>query len=212
MYWIIRTYQSSIGKKLMMALTGLSFCGFLAVHFIGNLYLYVGKTSFNGYVEHLHGLGPLIIITELGLLGFLVLHVGTALLLFIENLMARKVRYVVNKTAGGRTWASRLMPYTGLYILLFVLIHLVTIKFADLTGRTLYDVVDIAFSNVFYIIFYMFTMAVVGFHISHGLWSALQTIGANHPKYMPGIYKLSLAYAIVIGLGFGIIPIFMAIV
>ena len=211
MSWLIKTFQTSIGKKLMMAVTGLSFCAFLVVHFVGNFYLYIGREGFNSYVEHLHGLGPLIILTEIGLLAFLIIHVLTGVNLFFDNLAARQSRYLVKTGAGGETWPSKLMPYTGLYILAFVLIHLVTFKFGAAAEPTVYDLVDKAFSTTSYIIFYMFTMVVVAFHISHGVWSAFQTLGANHPKYMPNIMKLGLAFAVAVGVGFGLIPIYVAL-
>lgn len=209
MNWVVRTFTSSIGKKTLMAVTGLSFCSFLAVHLFGNFFIYVGKDSFNSYVDHLHALGVLVNLAEAGLITFALIHVITAVTLFFQNLASRPVRYALKKRAGGRTWASQLMPYTGLYILLFVLFHLLTFKFADHTNRTVYDVVDTAFAGFGYPVFYIFSMIVVAFHISHGLWSGLQTLGLNHPKYMPAIRTLGLVFSIVLGVGFGFIPIFM---
>lgn len=114
MNWVFDMLRTSIGKKLLMAFTGLGFCFFLLIHLIGNLTLYGGKNFFLAYVEHLHALGPLIIIAECGLLLFAVIHVTTGILLFVENWRARPVDYAVNKTAGGRTIGSATMPYTGL--------------------------------------------------------------------------------------------------
>lgn len=209
MNWVYRTFSSSIGKKLLMAITGLSFCAFLIVHFIGNFFLYISKDAFNSYVDHLHALGVLINVAEAGLIFLALVHITVAVILYFQNLGARPKRYAVNKNAGGRTWFSALMPYTGLYILFFVLIHLVTFKFADHTDRTVYDIVDLVFANAGYLVFYIVSMVVVAFHISHGFWSAFQTIGASHPKYMPAIQKIGLAFGLIIGVGFGFIPIFM---
>lgn len=212
MNWVVKTFKSSIGKKLLMAVTGLSFCLFLLVHLVGNLFIYGGRESFNSYVEHLHGLGFLVNLAEAGLILFALIHVVTALTLYLENLTARPVSYVVKAKAGGRTTSSWAMPYTGLYILVFVIIHLFTMKFADHTGRTVYDVVDTVMSNSIYFIFYIVSMVVVALHIIHGLWSAFQTLGANHPKYMPAVHRLSLAYGVILGVLFGFIPVFMLIV
>jgi succinate dehydrogenase / fumarate reductase cytochrome b subunit len=209
MNWLFRSFASSIGKKTLMAVTGLSFCAFITVHLFGNLFLYVGRDSFNSYVDHLHALGILVNLAELGLITLAVIHITAAVYLYFDNLAARPVRYEVTARAGGRTWASQLMPYTGLYILLFVLIHLITFKFADHTNRTVYDIVDTAFSNAGYLLFYMFSMVVVAFHISHGLWSACQTLGLNHVKYMPAIQKFGLGFSVAVGVIFGLIPIFM---
>ena len=209
MKWLVDAIWSSVGKKTLMAVTGLSFLLFLAVHFVGNVFLYVGPESFNSYVSHLNALGFLVIVAEWGLVGLAVIHVCTGLLLFLENLRARPVRYAVNRTAGGRTWSSRLMPYTGLYMLVFVVVHLLTVKYADLTGRTLYDVVDATFSSVGYILYYVVTMAVVALHVRHGVWSGFQTLGLNHIKYMPTLERLGIAYAVLLGVGFGLIPFYM---
>ena len=82
MNWITGTLGSSVGKKLMMAITGLSFCGFLAAHLAGNLTIYGGKNAFNSYAEHLHSLGPVLTLAEWGLLVFAIVHVCTGLILF----------------------------------------------------------------------------------------------------------------------------------
>ena len=122
---MIQTLWSSIGKKLLMALTGLAFCGFLAGHLAGNLTIYGGKDAFNSYAEHLHALGPVLTLAEWGLLLFAVVHVCTGLILFYQNFRARTSRYVVNKKAGGRTIGSMTMPYTGILLLGFIILHLI---------------------------------------------------------------------------------------
>ena len=113
MNWFTNTFGSSVGKKLMMAVTGLFFCVFLVLHLAGNLTLYMGKDAFNSYAEHLHSLGPLLTLAEWGLLIFAVIHISTGLLLFYQNFKARPERYAVSKRAGGRTLGSATMPYTG---------------------------------------------------------------------------------------------------
>ena len=113
MTWLVSTLLSSIGKKLMMAITGLCFCGFLAGHLAGNLTIYLGKDAFNSYAENLHSLGPIITLVELGLLFLAIVHILTGTTLFYQNFIARPVRYSVNKWAGGRTIGSATMPYTG---------------------------------------------------------------------------------------------------
>ena len=89
MKWLIDTFKSSIGKKLMMAVTGLGFCGFLTTHLAGNLTIYGGRESFNGYAAHLHSLGPLLVVAEWGMLLFALVHVLTGLTLFYENFKSR---------------------------------------------------------------------------------------------------------------------------
>jgi succinate dehydrogenase / fumarate reductase cytochrome b subunit len=209
MNWITGTLGSSIGKKLMMAITGISFCGFLTAHLAGNLTIYGGKEAFNSYAEHLHALGPLVTVAEIGLLAFALVHVITGLVLFLGNLKARPVRYAVNKSAGGRTLGSATMPYTGVILLAFIVLHLINFHFVDKTDTTIFNIVSNAFGNPVYVVIYIVAMIVAAIHVSHGFWSAFQTIGANHPKYMPLIRTLSIVFAVVVGVGFGFLPIYI---
>ena len=206
---LIKTLFTSIVKKQMMALTGLSFCAFLAIHLFGNLTIYGGEQSFNAYSDRLHSLGVLINVAEIGLLLLALIHILLAGLLYLENWRARPVRYVMKRNAGGRTISSTLMPYTGLYLLVFVIIHLVTFHFADLGDQGIFHLVARVFSSPGYVVFYAFSMIVAAFHVKHGFWSAFQTLGANHPKYMPLIRAISLIFSLCVAAGFGFIPIFM---
>ena len=210
MNWLIQTLWSSIGKKLLMALTGLAFCGFLTGHLAGNLTIYGGKDAFNSYAEHLHALGPVLTLVEWGLLFLAVLHVFTGLTLFYQNFSARTSRYVVNKRAGGRTIGSMTMPYTGILLLAFIIFHLMNFHFVDKTNTTIYQIVTQAFESPLYVVIYILAMIVAALHVSHGLWSAFQTIGANHIKYMPFIMALSIIFSLAVGFGFGIIPIYLS--
>jgi succinate dehydrogenase / fumarate reductase cytochrome b subunit len=209
MGWLISVFSSSIGKKQIMASTGLFFCLFLATHLVGNLTIYGGKGMFNAYAEHLHAFGPIINVIELALLFFAVLHISFGALLYFQNWRARPVRYQVKKNAGGRTLTSTLMPYTGLYLLIYVILHLFTFHFADRSGRTLYQLVADVFSRPEYIVFYIFSMVVAALHVKHGFWSAFQTIGADHPKYMPLIQGVGWIFSLLVGVGFGSIPLIM---
>jgi len=210
MNWLANTLLSSIGKKLMMAITGLCFCGFLAGHLAGNLTIYMGKDAFNSYAEHLHSLGPIITVVEWVLLFLAFVHIVTGTTLFYQNFRARPVRYSVNKRAGGRTIGSSTMPYTGFILIFFIILHLLNFHFIDKTDTTIYQIVHSAFANFAYVVIYVFAMIVAAIHISHGLWSAFQTLGANHVKYMPFIRGLGYIFSIIIVLGFGFLPIYLA--
>ena len=210
MQWIFNFFGSSVGKKLLMALTGFCFFGFLTGHLVGNLTLYGGRDAFNAYADHLHALGPVITLVEWGLLTLAIIHVFTGVLLFLQNLKARPVRYVVNKNGGGRTLSSALMPYTGFVILLFLIYHLFQFHFVDKTFTTIYDIVSLAFANVLNISFYLVAMVVVALHIRHGFWSLFQTLGANHPKYMPIIMGGSIVLSLIFGIGFGFLPVYVS--
>ncbi len=211
MNWLKQTLWSSIGKKLMMAITGLSFCAFLVGHLAGNLTLYAGQDAFNSYAEHLHSLGPLITAAELGLLVCAVIHIVTGLALFYQNFTARGGRYAVNKKGGGRTIGSATMPYSGVLLLVFVVVHLINFHFVDKSNATIFQIVSEKFANPLWVIFYVAAMIVAAVHVSHGFWSAFQSIGANHPRYMPAIMVFSVLFSLAIAVGFGLLPIYISV-
>ena len=185
MSWLIQTLSSSVGKKLLMAVTGLCFIGFLAAHLAGNLTIYAGGAAFNSYAEKLHSMGPILTFFELGLLLFALIHVITGITLFLQNMAARSV------------------------ILGFVVFHLINFSFVDKTDQTIFEIVRSAFASPIYMIIYVLVMIIVAVHVRHGFWSALQTLGANHPKYMPALMVLSVVVGLIIGFGFGLLPIYV---
>jgi len=209
MNWLIRTFSSSIGKKQIMAVTGLGFCLFVVIHLLGNLAIYGGKETFLSYVERLHAFGSLVTLAELGLAAFAVLHIGIGLLLYIRNVQARPVRYAVTKRAGGRTLGSITAPYTGLLILVFIVVHLLKFRFVDKTATNDFLILSDTFSQIGYVVFYIVGVAVVAVHVSHGFWSGFQTIGLNHPKYMTLIQRFGIVLSVALGVGFASIPVYM---
>lgn len=209
MNWLFHLLSSSIGKKLLMAVSGLCFCGFLFMHLIGNLTVYGGEGLFLSYVEHLHAWGYLVTLAEWGLILFGIIHVFIGLLLYYENWRARPVRYRVKKRAGGRTLASATAPYTGMLTLVFIIVHLLTFRFVDKTDTNDFVILSQTFAQLGYVLFYVVGVIIVSVHVSHGFWSGFQTLGLNHPKYMPFVKRLGIALSIVLGLGLGSIPIFV---
>ncbi|MGD0971151.1 MAG: succinate dehydrogenase cytochrome b subunit [Desulfobaccales bacterium] len=209
MNWICRTLFTSVGKKELQAVTGLLFLLFLATHLLGNLSIYGGRAAFVAYAQHLHALGKLLLVAEVLLAAALIIHVSLGLILFFENRSARPVRYTMDKSGGGRTFSSQTMPYTGLLILGFIGVHLINFShhLVDQTNRTIFQITVEVFSHKGYLAFYLFSMVIVALHVRHGLWSAFQTVGANHPKYMPFIEKLSIVFAVIVGIGFGSLPL-----
>lgn len=211
MNWLSKTIGSSVGKKLLMAITGLSFCGFLTTHLLGNLTLYGGSDLFTAYVHHLHAMGPLIPLAEVILLTLFAVHVVVGLLLFFDNFRSRPVKYAVNKNGGGRTLGSGTMPYTGMLILAFILFHLAGFKFADHETQTVWQIVTGAFSSPVTACLYVAAMVIAAVHVSHGLWSAFQTFGASHPKYTPILKGLSIIFCLIVGIGYGFIPVYLLV-
>jgi succinate dehydrogenase / fumarate reductase cytochrome b subunit len=210
MNWLTRTFSSSIGKKQIQAVTGLAFCVFVAVHLMGNLTLYAGKESFLSYVDHLHSVEALLTLAEFGLIFFAVLHIGMGLYLFLENRRARPVAYAVDKSAGGRTIGSRTAPYTGALILVFLIFHLIKFRFVDKMTINDFIILSNTFSEFgFWTLFYVAGVIVVAVHVSHGFWSGFQTLGLNHPKYMPLIERVGIIFSLIIGIGFASIPVYL---
>lgn len=207
---LTETIWTSIGRKVLMALTGLGFVGFLVAHLAGNLTIYAGGDAFNSYAAHLQSLGPLLRLAEAALATLALVHVSCGLLLFFENLAARPRRYAVNRRAGGRTVGSATMPYTGVLILGFVVFHLFHFTFADQSHTTIFAIVSAAFASPVYVALYILAMVVVAVHVSHGFWSAFQSLGASHPKYMPALMALSVVLAVAVGVGFGFLPIYVS--
>lgn len=179
---IAKFFASSVGKKTTMSITGAILGGFLLTHLAGNATMLFGRESFLSYAEHLHSLGSLIHLFELGLLVVFVLHVCFALMIYFENLKARPVRYAVDRSSGGSTYASRTMPYTGAFIFVFIIVHLINFHFTD-HSISIADIVRNNLSNPILCFYYVVAVFAVGMHTSHGFWSLFQTLGVNHPHY-----------------------------
>ncbi|MBC8550537.1 MAG: succinate dehydrogenase cytochrome b subunit [Candidatus Brocadiales bacterium] len=216
MHWksnrFILILSSSIGKKLIMAITGLGICVFLISHLAGNLIIYAGKDSFNSYAERLHSLGPLLILAEIGLFCLGIVHISTGTYLFYQNFRARPERYKKKKNAGGRTISSSTMPYTGFLILIFIIFHLIDFHFVEKADSSIYQIVLETFSNPGYTIFYILSMVVVATHVDHGFWSLLQTLGINNLECMPILRVISSAISLFVGVGFGSLPVFITLI
>lgn len=203
---LIAAFSSSVGKKFLMAFTGLLLSLFLIAHAIGNSTTFLGLDVFNAYAEHLHSLGFFITLFEIGLLLIFGTHIAFAIILYFQNLYARTTRYLVQKASGGRTPGSRTMPYTGLIILIFIIVHLGDFHFIEKT-TTIGDLVKQTLNQPAAALFYIVAMAAVILHISHGFWSLFQTFGVNHPKYDCTLRSGTLGLTIILGTVFVLIPL-----
>lgn len=182
MAWFSQTVFSSLGKKYIMAVTGLMLGSFLMVHAAGNSSIFLGRSAFLSYAEHLHSLGPLLHAAEVILLSVFLVHIITGAVLFVQNLGARDSRYAVSRSAGGRSWGSATMPYTGVLIFAFIVMHLFNFHFTD-HSRTIADIVAEVLNKPSFTILYIIGLGALGLHVSHGFWSMFQSLGVNHPKY-----------------------------
>ena len=196
--------SSPIGKKLGMALTGLILYGFLIGHLLGNLLLLKGDggQAFNAYADFLVN-HPLLIPAELFLLVALLLHIYLAISVTLENRRARPVGYQQTRGVGGRNFASHTMIYSGVVILVFLVLHLNTFKYGDKAGGTLYDLVSSTFQQTGYTVWYVVAMLVLGSHLWHAFQSAFQTLSIRSDK----IKSLGLVLCLILALGFGVLPI-----
>lgn len=203
--WIARYFSSSLGKKSLMAVTGCGLALFLLVHLAGNATSFWGREAFNRYAAHLRSFEFIVHLFEVGLLAFFLTHITTAIILYVEDLRARPQRYAMSKTKG-RSLATRLMPYTGLLILVFLLIHLRNFRFAE-SSLPIADQVRALLHQPAFALFYMVALIGVGFHICHGLWSLWQSLGINHPKYNALLEKGAATVATIMAVLFFLIPL-----
>ncbi len=198
--------SSTIGRKVVMAVTGLLLVGFVFAHMLGNLLLYQGPEAINEYGrflhEFLHGWGLWIL--RAGLLVAAVVHVAAAVSLAREELAARPVRYRMWKPQRS-TYASRTMRWSGVIVLSFVVYHLLhfTVGSAhpDFVAGDVYHNVVIGFSAWPVALFYILSMVLLGLHLRHGVWSLFQSLGVSHPRHLAAAQAGATAFAILIVLG-----------
>ncbi len=210
---------SSIAQKAWMALLGLFLITFLVIHLSINLFLLRddGGSWFNA-AAHFMGTNWIIRILEVVLFGGFILHILLGIILQLRNWFSRPVRYkVLNKTS--TPFLSKYMIYTGAIVLIFLIIHFMNFYFIKLGWVTspvaleesgeanFYEVARWLFAQPLYVILYIVLFIVLGFHLYHAFQSAFQSLGMNHKKYTPFIHGFGLAYAIVIPLGFILIPV-----
>lgn len=211
MGWLIQFLTSSLGKKVVMGLTGLFLILFLPVHLGGNLQLLNNDegATFNEYAEMMAH-NPFIKITSFGLYAFIIIHAIQGLLIWAANRKATGVKYAVNSNKNV-TWASKNMALLGSLLLIFIGIHMGDFWYAmKFQGESnLYEKVVTSFSQLWIVIVYVISMIALGFHLVHGFGSAFQTLGLNHKKYTPIIDTLGKIYAVVISALYAIIPILM---
>ncbi len=213
--------KSSIGKKQMVATTGLLLVLFVIGHLAGNLVMYLGPGSFNKYAAKLMDLRPWLYIIEGGLLAVFIVHMWLTILLAVENRLARPVGYEISRAVGKRALDTKLLPWTGTIVVLFVIWHLVDFTFQDKEGPLsvhsdgqsygLYGIVYNAFCDPLHSVLYIIAMAALGLHLSHGIQSFIQTFGLNHPKYTPAIRKASNIVAGLIALTFSSLPVYVLV-
>lgn len=216
MGWFLKFTNSSVGKKLVMAVTGSFLVIFLIVHLIGNITLFFGPDAFNGYVSALDVVKPAIRVVELVLLLAFILHIYDGIVLWFENRRARPVNYKVNASNENSTFSSRWMFWLGSVIFIFLVLHLATFfwrfNFYDPSGlaedHLYFNIVVDFFQIWWYAAVYVIAVILLGFHLNHGFQSAFQTFGWNHKKYFPLVKKIGTIYAVIMAVGFASMPVY----
>ncbi|MCB9209449.1 MAG: succinate dehydrogenase cytochrome b subunit [Ignavibacteriales bacterium] len=215
MGWLSDRLNSSIGKKIIMATTGLLLILFLIIHLANNLLLFLGPEIFNENVARLEAIKPLVRVIELVLLLIFVFHIYNALKLYFENKKAKPDKYAINANSENSTFYSRFMTISGIIILIFLVLHLATFWREFNFGihpsgesHPFYAIIQNAFANPIISIFYLAAMIILGFHLNHAFQSAFQTFGWRHKKYTPLVEKLGTLIALIMTIGFGSIPVF----
>jgi succinate dehydrogenase / fumarate reductase, cytochrome b subunit len=211
---LLRAYRSSLGKKYVMAISGLALFLFVIAHMVGNLQIFLGRNAINAYAEFLKSKPGLLWSARIALLALVILHITAALQLVSENNDARPVKYTEGKPTGA-SFASRTIFVSGLVIFAFIIYHLMHFTFgvtnpdflslkdpADPLGRhDVYQMMISGFSNPWVSAFYIISMALLCLHLSHGVSSMFQSLGIRNKSNVRAIHRAARIAAIVIFIG-----------
>lgn len=214
---VVHWYQSSIGAKMVMAVTGVLLFLFVVSHLMGNLLMFAGQDAMNAYAKWLKDKGLLLWVARLGLLVVFVTHVASAFKVWRVNRSARPDPYAVSKYLA-TTYAARTIMISGIIVLVFLVYHLMHytlgvtnpefLQLIDSQGRlNVYRMVILGFSNVAVSGIYLVAMLLLGMHLSHGVTSLFQTLGLHGSKFSSFTEKLGPACGILIFAGYASIPL-----
>ena len=209
---VLRFWRSAVGKKWVMAVTGIMMLGFVLAHMVGNLKIYLGASHLDEYAEWLRTLGEpalprtgLLWIMRVGLIGAFFLHIISAAQLTRMNHRARPTKYQSPRDYAAANFASRTMRWTGVIVGLYLIFHLMDLTWGNanpdyVSGNT-YDNVIHSFQRVPVAIVYMLANLALAFHIFHGAWSMFQSLGINNPKWNTLRRNFAIGFATIIAIG-----------
>jgi succinate dehydrogenase / fumarate reductase cytochrome b subunit len=208
-------FSTSVGTKLLIGITGLALFIYLIIHIVGNLLVFLGPAVFNRYAYVMEVGNPLLPVIEIGLLLVFLLHVYKAITMFLANQSARPVAYVKKKYAGRpsrKSIASSTMIVSGLWLLLFIIIHVKAFRFSPeyewpAGGRDLYRQEMETFANPLMVGFYVLSMIVVGSHLWHGVASSVQSLGGDNPRWTPRVLTFGKVVAVALAGAFIVIAL-----
>jgi succinate dehydrogenase / fumarate reductase cytochrome b subunit len=213
-----RIFSSSVGTKLLIGLTGLGLFVYMVLHLVGNAIIFFGPEAFNTYSHQLIS-NPLIVPIEIGLLLIFLLHIYKTVTMWVRNRKARPVAYQKKELAGHTSrkgLASSTMIASGVLLALFVVIHVKQFKFGSFylaagsdAVRDLYRTEVEVFQHPLWVVVYVAATLLVGLHLRHGVASACQSLGIDHPRYTKMLQAGGLFFALLIGGGLAVIPIWV---
>jgi len=207
---LLEFWDSTIGKKYVMAISGILLVLFAVAHMAGNLQVFLGADVFNAYARSLQSLGPLLWIARGGLLVLAVLHIVASLQLAARARAARPQGYA-KKEPQISTFASRTMRVGGVVLAVFLVFHILHFTTGQLhpafSKGGAYGNVVIGFHVWWVAVFYIVAMSVFGFHLYHGVWAAFRSLGVAKPTPVPMERKLALAVAVIVWAGFIAVPV-----
>jgi succinate dehydrogenase / fumarate reductase cytochrome b subunit len=218
--WALTLYRSTIGKKVIMAVTGLMLVGFVIAHMAGNLQMFIGPAKMNGYAAFLKSTGELLWVARLGLLAATILHVLMAWQLSRIKANARPVDYT-RRDPQVSTVASRTMRWGGVLLLVFIVFHILHMTtgtvfpmashpdamYPAFSETNVYGNVISAFRNPLVSAFYVVAMLFLMLHLFHGAWSSVRTLGLTKPSRHPLHRPVATVVALVVWFGFTAIPV-----
>lgn len=214
----IRVFATSVGTKLLIGITGLALFLFLISHIAGNALIFLGRDTFNTY-SHTLTSNPLIPVIEIVLVLIFLVHIYKTVTMYLRNQQARPVAYQAKKSQGSpsrRSVSSLTMIITGLWLLIFVVIHVKGFKYGAYYAvdgadgvRDLHRLVVENFRSPLMVAFYVVSMLIVGSHLWHGVSSGFQSLGLDHPRWTPRILAFGKAFAVLIGGGFILITLYV---
>ena len=210
-------FSSSVGTKVLIGITGFALFLYLVIHIAGNLLVFFGPAVFNQYAYMMEERNPVLPVIELLLLAVFLVHIYKTVRMFVSNQSARPVRYAQKKPAGRpsrKSLASSTMIVSGLWLLAFLIVHVKAFRFSPTYpwgdgGRDLYRQEMENLSNPFVAGFYVLSMIVVGSHLWHGISSALQSLGLDHPRWTPRVLTAGKLFAVAIAGGFIVIAVWV---
>jgi len=211
----LRVFDSSVGMKLLIGLTGLFLILYLLIHITGNLLFLVGPEAFNGFHVMMTS-NPLLPLIEIALLLVFLIHIYKTITMYLRNRRARPAAYQMKKPAGApsrKTLASSTMILTGLWLVAFLVIHVRAFRFPPPfetpDGHVdLYRVEIENLSHPLMVVFYVISMVLVGSHLWHGASSAFQSVGFDHPKWTPRLIVAGRAFAVLVAGGFIVLTVY----